>query len=318
MPTPASMPAPAATSAQLLAYLDGSAALQRALPGGAAHALGGIEDVWLDWEGRRIHLDLHRASTARAVVVLQPGVGSYGRFYCALGALLAASGCHVLAVDRPGHGYSDGARGDCTVDEALRLSAHLIAQARARYGLPVILLGSSMGGLLVGYAVLAGQQPDLAIAHNFLLPGKLVSMRARAWFIRRFRRRPYPLHTLAHGFKGISDDPALLRYLAAAADPCAAWQQSPRAVASLLGYTPPPAGADLAPLVVLSGSADRIIPPWASRLFLRWARIPGARYQELPDAGHMLFHDHLDQALPVLAALIDHAVGRTMPACSGD
>jgi len=212
-PTPApDPPARTRTSAQLAAVLR---------PFG--HDDSAVEDLWLDHDGLALHLDFHRAAEPRAVVVFQPGSGSYGRAYCGVGQRLAASGCHMLAIDRPGHGWSEGARGDGSIGQALAVSAQVIHFARERFGLPVVLMGSSLGGLLTGFAVLAGQRPDLAVAHNFLIPGRLVSLRLRGRLIRRWRRRPYPLHELVHGFERLSRAPALAAYLSERNDPQAAW-----------------------------------------------------------------------------------------------
>ncbi|MBX3601662.1 MAG: alpha/beta hydrolase [Rubrivivax sp.] len=273
------------------------------------HDDGAVEDLWHDFEGRRLHLDFHRAARPRAVVVFHPGSGSYARFYCGLGQRLAASGLHMLGVDRPGHGWSDGARGDGSIGQALALTAQLLAHAREQFGLPVVLMGSSLGGLICGFAVLAGQRPDLAIAHNFLIPGRLASMRLRAWAIARWRRRPYPLHELVHGLPRLSRQPALRAYLAAGRDPEAAWTLSPRLVASLFAHDPPRPAGPVAPLVVLSGSRDPAIPAWGSRWFLRWSGASGARFVDVPGAGHLLFHDDLECTWQRLWPLLQPVLG---------
>ena len=177
------------------------------LAGGAAEVdriLGAIEPVWLTCDGRRVHLDLHRAPAAKAAIVFQPGSGAHARLYCLMGALLAGRGYHVLALDRPGHGLSEGARGDCTVEEAIAVAGAALEHARRELGLPVVLMGSSLGGLLTVFALLAGLRPSLAVAHNFVYPGKLFSLRLRARWIARHRTRPYPLAELVHGGIGIS------------------------------------------------------------------------------------------------------------------
>jgi alpha-beta hydrolase superfamily lysophospholipase len=285
-----------ATTAELAAVL--------AAFGHSDHA---VEDLWLPRDGApgRIHLDLHRAASAHAVVVFQPGSGSYARAYCGLGQRLAAAGLHMLGIDRPGHGYSDGPRGDGDVAEGLAVGAQVMQFAREHFGLPVVLMGSSLGGLLTGFAVLAGQRPDLAVAHNFLLPGRLVSLRLRARLIERWRRKPYPLRKLVHGFARLSREPVFARYLRAEADPAMNWALAPRLVASLLRHNPPRPQAAPAPLVLLTGSADPAIPAWASRLFLRWAGLgASSRIVTVPGAGHLLFHDDLPATWALLQPLL--------------
>lgn len=273
-----------------------------------------VEDVWLDFQGARVHLDLHRAAAPRAVVVFHPGSGSYARFYCGLGQRLAASGYHLLGIDRPGHGWSDGARGDGSIDEALALTAQVVALARARFGLPVVLMGSSLGGLLCGFAVLAGQRPDLAVAHNFLIPGRLFSLRLRGRLVERWRRRPYRLHELVRSLARLSRVPALQAYLAAGRDPQAAWTLTPRLVGSLFRHDPPKPRGPTAPLVVLTGSRDPAIPAWATRGFLRWSGLRDARCVVVPGAGHLLFHDDLERTWPLLAPVLEETPGLRPPA----
>ena len=76
-----------------------------------------------------------------------------------------------------------------------------IDHARTQWGHPVALMGSSIGGLLAIFAVLPGLQPDAAVAHNFVYPGKLISLRLRARLIARFRA-PYPLAKLERATPG--------------------------------------------------------------------------------------------------------------------
>jgi pimeloyl-ACP methyl ester carboxylesterase len=211
-----------------------------AMAGGSGEVdrlLDGIEKVWLEAHGVPIHLDLHRADEPRAVVVFQPGSGAHARFYFLAAGLLARHGYHVLAVDRPGHGLSGGPRGDCTIDEAIEVADHVISDARTQWSLPVVLMGSSLGGLLTIFGLLRGLTPDLAVAHNFVQPGKLVSMRLRSRWIRRRRTRPYPLVEFVHDFEDLSGDPAIRDYLQRRDDPGAAWELTARSVASLFGFT---------------------------------------------------------------------------------
>lgn len=286
------------------------------LAGGAAAVqsmLDAIENVWLDDEGSPLHCDLHRSASPRATIVFQPGSGAHARFYFLLGGLLARHGYDVLVIDRPGHGLSAGARGDCTVEKAIAVSTLVVDHARRRLALPVVLMGSSLGGLLTIFALLAGVTPDLAVAHNFVYPGKLVSLRLRARWIERRRTRPYPLTELVHGFERLSADPAVADYLRRRTDPGAAWELSARSVASLFGFRAPrPAHAP--DTLVISGARDRAIPAWATRAFTWWAGLPRYEVRVLPDAGHLLFHDHLDVAVPAVTNWMDARLPPVPPA----
>ncbi len=270
--------------------------------------LGDIEDVWLEHRGLRIHLDRHRAAEPRATIVFQPGSGSYGRFYFLACALLARRGFEVLAIDRPGHGASEGARGDCTVEEALEVAAAAIAYARRESARPVVLMGSSLGGLLTVFALLAGLEPDLAVAHNFVYPGKLFSLRLRARWIARYRSRPYPLTELVHGFERLSADPGAAAYLRERSDPGAAWALSARSVASLFAWRSP-APRRAPPALVLTGERDAAIPAWATRCFAWWSGLPGYELRVMPGAGHLLFHDHAADTVALIAQWLGARIG---------
>lgn len=287
---------PKASRTALIAMTEQSPVMAALADGRVEAMLDAIEDVWVD----DLHLDLHRAESPESVVVLQPGFGGHARCYFLLGALLARAGHHVLAIDRPGHGRSPGPRGDCTISCGLKASARTLTYAREHFDLPVILLGSSLGGMLATFAVLEGQRPDLVVAHNFLCPGKLASMRLRGRFIERFRQRPYRLSELVHNLKTMSADPGMRGYFASEADPHMVWHMPPRVVADLFRYRPPRPSGSEPPVVLLSGGSDPAIPAWASRLFLRWCGIRPMATHILPDCGHWLFSEHLDVALLVL------------------
>ena len=272
--------------------------------GKVVRTLDQIENVWVEALGLQAHFDLHRSEDPKATVVFQPGSGAHARLYFLLGGLLARRGYHVLLIDRPGHGLSEGARGDCTVEEAIAVAAAAIDYAHSSWALPVVLMGSSMGGLLTVFGLLQGLQPDLAVAHNFVYPGKLLSMRVRARWVARYRTKPYPLVKLVHNFEQLSPDPAIRDYLRRRDDPGAAWELSARSTASLFGFTAP-AAQNSPDCLVLSGDHDKAIPAWATRFFTRWSGLPSTELRIMPNAGHLLFHDHLDRSVPVVADWLD-------------
>jgi alpha-beta hydrolase superfamily lysophospholipase len=271
--------------------------------------VGAIEDAWLEVGRRRLHLEVHQASEPRATIVFHPGSGAHARVYFLMAGLFARRGYNVLAIDRPGHGLSDGEHGDCTIDEALAASAAAIDEAASRWRLPVVLMGSSLGGLLTVFGLLRGLQPDLAVAHNFVYPGKLVSFRLRARWIRRYRSKRYPLTEIVHGFETLSSDPAVKEYMTSRTDPAAAWELTAPSVASIFGFNAT-APATAPPLLLVSGANDRAIPAWATRFFGWWSGLRDYDFQVMPGCGHLLFHDHLDVSVPFVSDWLD----RRLPA----
>ena len=288
-----------------------------AVAGGAAEVdrmLDEIEDGWVDSFGRRIHLDVHPAAEAKATIVFQPGSGAHARNYFLLGGLLARLGYETIAVDRPGHGLSDGERGDCTVEEAIAAAGAAIDLARSRSPRPVVLMGSSMGGLLTVFGLLKGLQPDLAVAHNFLFPGRLLSFRMRSRWINRRRTKPYPLVKLVHGFENLSADPAVAQYMRDRTDTYMAWDLSARSVASLFGFSAKKV-AHAPETLVITGDKDKAIPAWATRTFIRFSGLPRYEVRTLPGAGHLLFHDHLEQTIPLITEWMDARLRAADPGC---
>ncbi len=147
-----------------------------------------------------------------------------------------------------------------------------------------------MGGILTIFVLLKSLQPDFGVAHNFVFPGKLLSMRLRARWSQRYRTRLYPLSELVRGFETLSADPAISEYLSSRSDPGAAWELSARSVASLFGFLAS-APASAPEVLVLTGTRDKAIPAWATRFFLRWSGLRRYEVLVLPKAGHLLFHD---------------------------
>ena len=97
-----------------------------------------------------VHVHRWKNPGARYVALIAHGYGEHAGRYEHVAQRLVEGGADVFAPDHRGHGLSDGER--AVVEDLDRgvEDLHLVAEraAAARPGLPVVLLGHSMGGLI--------------------------------------------------------------------------------------------------------------------------------------------------------------------------
>lgn len=103
----------------------------------------------------------------RAVVVLAHGMGEHSGRYDEVARYLASRGVAVHALDHRGHGRSGGETGtvECFAYFLDDLSGFLqLARSEEPAGIPMVLLGHSMGGLIAAACVLERKpRPDLLV-----------------------------------------------------------------------------------------------------------------------------------------------------------
>ena len=113
-------------------------------------------------DGVGLHLRTWDATgTPRGTVLLVHGLGEHIGRYDHVATALTAAGWRVVGYDHRGHGHSGGPRGGlATVDDLLQDLATVIDHARTEG--PLVLLGHSMGGAVVGRFVAEGLAPEPA------------------------------------------------------------------------------------------------------------------------------------------------------------
>ena len=87
---------------------------------------------------------------AKFIALIAHGYGEHSRRYDHVADRLVSEGAVVYAPDHIGHGLSEGERALVAQGEALTADLHLVAEiARGAHpGLPVVLIGHSMGGIV--------------------------------------------------------------------------------------------------------------------------------------------------------------------------
>lgn len=126
-------------------------------------------------DGLEIFCQCWLPDSPRAVVIIAHGFAEHSGRYQHVVDALVTNGCAVYALDHRHHGQSDGERG-----YVQRISAlvddldQYIEQVRSQHpGMPTVLLGHSMGGLVaVHYAIAHQQKIDLlALSAPYLIDG---------------------------------------------------------------------------------------------------------------------------------------------------
>ncbi len=209
------------------------------------------------------------------VLILVHGYAEHAGRYEEMAMHFAAHRFAVHAYDQAGHGRTPGPRGH--VDRFERLLDELAAfveRVRAEHpGLPIVLAGHSMGGLVTA-ATAAFRRPDV---DRIVLSGALLDLDTKGAADRSFRLVAArvlsflaPRLGLSTGLDaaGLSRDPEVVRrYLA---DPLIKDRMSARFAAglfSMLGRVRDAADRIERPILILHGEADPICPAVGSRRF---------------------------------------------------
>ncbi len=240
------------------------------------------------------------------VVLLAHGYGEHCGRYDHVAAALVAAGAAVTAVDHVGHGKSEGDRVVVTDFERVVDDLHLAdEQARAEHpGLPVVLVGHSMGGLIA--ARYAQRYGDTLAA--VVLSGPLVGEWGGAALLDLPEMPDAPLDSTT-----LSRDPEVGRDYEA--DPLV-WHgpfQRPTIEAMVRALAAVQDGPSLGalPLMWAHGEADRLVPMAGSRTGVEHLR--GERYVEkiYPGAQHEIFNEtNRDEVLADVVAFVRDALGR--------
>jgi alpha-beta hydrolase superfamily lysophospholipase len=240
--------------------------------------------AWLPEEGRR-----------SAVLVNLHGLGDHSGLYPTLASHFPGRGIAVYAYDMRGNGRSPGQRAYLRRWDEYRGDLHAFVELVREWerGSPLFLLGNSLGGLVVldyalhqpgglaGVAVAAPPLGKLGVPPVLMALGRVMSR-----IIPRFSLR------VGMDLTGLARDPAVVQ--AVVSDPLFHRQGTARLsteVTAAIARVQALAGSLSVPLLILHGSADRMVPPDGSREFFSKVSFPDREFREYPGAYHGLFVD---------------------------
>jgi alpha-beta hydrolase superfamily lysophospholipase len=255
---------------------------------GTFSGFGGMPLFYQTWRPRP-------GGPRRAVLINLHGLGDHSGLYPNLTSYIPTKGIALYAYDMRGNGRSPGQRAYLRRWEEYRgdLATFLQFVREKEPDLPLFLLGNSLGGLVVLDYVL--NCPDgIAGVIAAAAPLGPVGVPPLLMTLGRAMSRVFPRFSLHVGLDltGLSRDPKIVETVLA--DPFFHRRGTARLsteVTAAIERVQAGAKSLSVPLLMLHGSADRMVPPDGSRRFFAQVAYPDREYREYFGAYHGLFAD---------------------------
>ena len=240
----------------------------------------------------------------RAAVVLVHGIGEHSARYDHVGRFLAGRGHDVLSFDNRGHGQSGGRRGHVDhfgqfLDD---VEDHVLE--RRQLGLPVVLIGHSLGGLISATYVVEGRPaPDLLVLSAPALKAQIPAWQRR---LAPVLARVWPTVFVPGGIDGalLSRDPEVQRaYLSDPLRVAGSTAGLGQQIFAAMETTTANLARITLPTYVLHGSEDNLVPLAASQPL---EGRPNVTYRRWEGLRHECFNEpNRDEVLGEMADWIE-------------
>ncbi len=272
-------------------------------------------EVLIESAGTPVALSVWDGDPEAPAVLFLPGTMTHPLFYEEFLDALNRAGLSVVGLHPAGHGKSPRLRRprrltfQMLVDNAVDA---LDWTSRTYPSAPLLVIGSSQGGVLAMAVAARSDRPAAVYAHNVLdpaLPSSLAVTRAPAWLAPanpQIRRTLALLAKAAPGLcvpfdaylemRRVSRHPAVQRLFYT--DPLGLRSYPLGLLAGMLATGLP--GPARCPLVVLAGSGDPLFSLDYTRQVFDRIEAPGKELVVIEADCHLLFNEALDEVLPVL------------------
>jgi alpha-beta hydrolase superfamily lysophospholipase len=268
---------------------------------GTFHGVGGLSIFWQAWLP---------PGPCRGVVVIAHGAGEHSGRYLHIADRLVREGYAVYALDHRGHGRSAGPRAlvDRMDNVVADLDTLVVRASGSHPGLPVFLLGHSMGGTVSLCYALKHQDRLDALA----LSAPLAAIEATPALVRIAAK---VMSALAPRLPAIGVDPSLVSRDPAVveaykADPLVHHRKLPvRTVAELAAAVesfPDAVPAITVPTLILYGTGDQICPTEGSVMVGRRIGSTDVSVKSYPGLYHEILNEpEQEQVMDDLCAWLD-------------
>ncbi|HAH20311.1 MAG TPA: hypothetical protein DCL49_05335, partial [Candidatus Omnitrophica bacterium] len=279
-------------------------------------------------ESVMLNLDIYESHKDAPVIIFLPGSMVYSGFYSKILFRLQEAGYNVIGVDYRGHGHSEGRKGDFTFEELVKDTNKIVDYAINQFNDRIVLLGTSLGGVLALYSAAADPRIRGAVCHNacilnedslkisrfpalskivsiFIMPLAKIFPQLRlqvSWFI-----DPKKIFENKNLLEGAGEDDLIVH------------KYSSRAIKSLITAKPKDISLIGIPIMFISGDKDRVIPiDCMQKIDDRLSDKCKREFCILPNAGHMLFIEHINSAVEKITAWLRETFKESPPSSSPD
>ncbi|MEO8058798.1 MAG: lysophospholipase [Burkholderiales bacterium] len=253
-------------------------------------------------DGLQLHVREWPVTNSRGTVLIVHGLGEHVGRYTHVAAQLNAWGWSAVGYDHRGHGGSEGARGELHhSDDLLTDLALVIDSVRAKHPCPLVVLGHSLGGLVVARFVGGASAPDAPAwarpVDAVVLSSPALDAGTTAWqkFLLSVLGPLAPNLAVSNGLKPtwISRDAAVVG--AYMADPLVHDRITPRLARFIVDagewVRANAAAWPAVPALLLYAGSDRCVAPAGSRAFAAAAPKALLTVQEFKNMQHEIFNE---------------------------
>jgi alpha-beta hydrolase superfamily lysophospholipase len=126
-------------------------------------------EEWWNWNDYRIHLDRMTVSNSKIKVIFIHGAGGNGRLFAPYARMLQMNGYDVVSPDLPPYGLSfTESLKSIAYHDWIKIMTEFIEHEYNRDGMPIVLLGASIGGMLAYQVACLSEQVKGLIVTTFV------------------------------------------------------------------------------------------------------------------------------------------------------
>ncbi|MHA1798556.1 MAG: alpha/beta hydrolase [Candidatus Helarchaeota archaeon] len=273
-----------------------------------------IKEEYIKTRNNKIHLDIYDKLTdqAKPTILFIHGTAVYSRFYAEFLYGLHEEGFRIIGMDLPGHGLSSGKRGHFSIEELVDAIYDVNSHVINTFDQNVIIMGSSLGGILTLYSVANDERYKAGVCVNAALlneSGHKEIVKVKGIF--KILKPLVPVFSKIFPTLGIS----VWRYLepmklihkkesmelvdTLLVDKLLSDKYSLKSLSSQMKAAPSrPIENIETPLMILNGSDDVLFSvEYMQRIFERLTSSKHKKFEIIPESSHMILLENREESI---------------------